>query len=61
MAATTAIARELFRPWHDPHPDFLRGQEVAQHHIQTKQRPRAEVADAWSSPEPPGTRMVLTP
>jgi NADPH:quinone reductase-like Zn-dependent oxidoreductase len=30
-------------------------------HIQTKQRPLAEVADAWSSPEPSGTRVVLTP
>jgi NADPH:quinone reductase-like Zn-dependent oxidoreductase len=30
-------------------------------HIETKQRPLAEVADAWSSPEPSGTRVVLTP
>jgi len=30
-------------------------------HIQTKQRPLAEVADAWSDPEPSGTRVVLTP
>ena len=29
--------------------------------IQTRQRPLAEVADAWSSPEPSGTRVVLTP
>ena len=29
--------------------------------IQTKPRPLAEVADAWSSPEPSGTRVVLTP
>jgi hypothetical protein len=30
-------------------------------HIETKQRPLAEVADAWSTPEPSGTRVVLTP
>lgn len=30
-------------------------------HIETKQRPLAEVADAWSSREPSGTRVVLTP
>jgi NADPH:quinone reductase-like Zn-dependent oxidoreductase len=30
-------------------------------HIETKQRPLTEVADAWSSPEPSGTRVVLTP
>jgi hypothetical protein len=30
-------------------------------HIQTKQRALAEVADAWSSPEQSGTRVVLTP
>jgi len=30
-------------------------------HIETKQRPLAEVGDAWSSPEPSGTRVVLTP
>ena len=30
-------------------------------HIATRQRPLAEVADAWSSPEPSGTRVVLTP
>jgi NADPH:quinone reductase-like Zn-dependent oxidoreductase len=29
--------------------------------IETKQRPLADVADAWSSPEPSGTRVVLTP
>ena len=29
--------------------------------IKTRQRPLAEVADAWSSPEPSGTRVVLTP
>jgi NADPH:quinone reductase-like Zn-dependent oxidoreductase len=29
--------------------------------IETKQRALAEVADAWSSPEPSGTRVVLTP
>ena len=30
-------------------------------HIATKQRPLAEVADAWSRPEPSGRRVVLTP
>jgi NADPH:quinone reductase-like Zn-dependent oxidoreductase len=29
--------------------------------IQTRQRPLAEVADAWASAEPSGTRVVLTP
>jgi NADPH:quinone reductase-like Zn-dependent oxidoreductase len=29
--------------------------------IETKQRALADVADAWSSPEPSGTRVVLTP
>jgi len=27
----TATSGELFRPWHDPHSDFLGGQEVAEH------------------------------
>ena len=30
-------------------------------HIETKQRPLTDVADAWSGPEPSGTRVVLTP
>jgi NADPH:quinone reductase-like Zn-dependent oxidoreductase len=30
-------------------------------HIDTKQRQLAEVADAWASAEPSGTRVVLTP
>ena len=30
-------------------------------HIETKQRPLADVADAWASAEPSGTRVVLTP
>jgi NADPH:quinone reductase-like Zn-dependent oxidoreductase len=29
--------------------------------IETKQRPLADVADAWARPEPSGTRVVLTP
>lgn len=29
--------------------------------IETKQRPLAEVADAWAAAEPSGTRVVLTP
>jgi NADPH:quinone reductase-like Zn-dependent oxidoreductase len=29
--------------------------------IETKQRALADVADAWASPEPSGTRVVLTP
>ena len=30
-------------------------------HIETQQRPLADVADAWSDPGPSGTRVVLTP
>ncbi len=30
-------------------------------HVETKQRPLAEVSDAWTAPEPSGTRVVLTP
>jgi NADPH:quinone reductase-like Zn-dependent oxidoreductase len=29
--------------------------------IATRQRPLADVADAWTAPEPSGTRVVLTP
>jgi hypothetical protein len=30
-------------------------------HIETKQRPLSEVAEAWAAAEPSGTRVVLTP
>jgi hypothetical protein len=29
--------------------------------IETKRRSLADVAEAWSAPEPSGTRVVLTP
>jgi NADPH:quinone reductase-like Zn-dependent oxidoreductase len=42
-------------------PQLLAMVAAGELHIETKQRPLAEVADAWSSPEPSGTRVVLTP
>jgi NADPH:quinone reductase-like Zn-dependent oxidoreductase len=42
-------------------PQLLAMVAAGELRIATKQRPLAEVADAWSSPEPSGTRVVLTP
>jgi hypothetical protein len=70
MRDTTAATCRLFRRWHYPHADLLRGHGLprllamlaaGELQIQTKQRPLAEVTDAWSGAEPSGTSVVLTP
>ena len=51
----------LIRARNEGLPRLLAMVAAGELHIETKQRPLADVADAWASPEPSGTRVVLTP
>ena len=51
----------LIRARNEGLPRLLAMVAAGELHIETKQRPLADVAEAWASPEPSGTRVVLTP